>query len=90
MVVEAYLAHSVLDDTAHVTDGDEDTRSVEEADLVLPCDIGGSSCRSSFEPAVPCARNDDKEHKDQDLQDETSKDDVLAALDTVVVLGLHQ
>lgn len=39
---------------------------------------------------MPSARNNDKEHKDQDLQNETTEDDVLAELYTVVVLGLNQ
>lgn len=39
---------------------------------------------------MPSACNDDEEHEDQDLQDESAEDDVLAKFDAVVVLGLHQ
>lgn len=89
-VEKAYLAHSVLDYTAHVTDGDERTCSVKEAHHLLPRDIDGGSCRSRFKPAVPCSRNSDEEQKYPDLQDETTEDDVLTSFDAILIVGLHQ
>jgi hypothetical protein len=87
---EAYLAHGVLNHSTHVTDGDESTRSIEEADHSLVRDISGCSRGPRFQPAVPCARDDDEEQEDQDLQDETTEDDVLAHLDTILIFGLHK
>jgi hypothetical protein len=39
---------------------------------------------------VPRPSDDDKEQEDQDLQDQTTKNNILASLDTVLVIGLYQ
>jgi hypothetical protein len=39
---------------------------------------------------VPCSSDDDEEQEDQDLQDQTAENDVLASLDTVLVFGLYK
>ena len=39
---------------------------------------------------MPCSSNDNEEQEDQDLQDQTTEDDVLASLDAVLIFGLYQ
>lgn len=82
-----YLSHSVFNNPAKVTDSDTYTSRIQEPDQLRPRDIRGRSCRSLLESYVPDTRYDDEEAEDKDLKDQSTEDDVLAALETVFVIG---
>lgn len=86
----SYLAHSVFDDTAHVTDGDEDTRRVQKPNVLAPRDFRGCGSRARIQSAVPDARDNDEEAEDEDLKDQATENNVLAQFEAVFVFGLDE
>lgn len=73
-----YPARRGLDNTARVPDDDECRSPVEEHNVILPADLRTSSGAVFAETFVPDAGNDDEEGENEDLENETSKDDVFS------------
>lgn len=85
--MSTYLAQGVLDDSAQVSGRNEDISSIQEADVLLPWQLGSRCCGLRTKPAVPDARYHNEEQKDRDLQDQTTEDDILAPLEASGVVG---
>lgn len=89
---DAIVPHHILDDSEDGSDHDQRTGAVQVVQMQLPWHGHGerSGGRHLAHADVEDARHDDKEAKDDDLDAETSHDDVLAELDVAARLGLGQ
>jgi hypothetical protein len=82
-----YLAHSILNYPAQVSDRDKDAGSVQKSDKLLPRQLRSRSRRLRIESAMPDACYSDEEHEDQNLQDQSTENDVLAPLEASCIVG---
>ena len=85
-----YLAQRVLNDTAQITNSDESTRSVQKPNVPHPRQFRRCSRRPRSQSAMPDGCDRDEESEDENLQDQTTKNDILAHLEPVIVFSLNQ
>jgi len=82
---------SVLDQAENATDPDQHATGVQGVDTPFPETLGlhALACRCTQDPPVPDAGDDDEAGEEQDLDDETADDHVLAQVHCGDCAGRH-
>jgi hypothetical protein len=82
---------SVFDQTEDTTDPDEHAAGIQRVDALLPetLRLHAFARGHTKHPPVPNARNDNEAGEEQDLDDETADDDVLAQVQRFDRAGSH-
>ncbi|RDW75653.1 hypothetical protein BP5796_06474 [Coleophoma crateriformis] len=86
------LAHHVLDDTKDGTDHDEERGDVEDEEMPLPVDMGAESALGGIgvHAVMENGRDHDEESEEEELDTQSSRDDILSQVHLGLLLGLGE
>ena len=86
-----YPTHSILNNTTRIPDRNTRTRRIQQPDILLPRNLPGPTNTTRhlvrLQSPMPHPRDRDEEQKNEDLQDQTCQNDILAQLHITVVVG---